>query len=211
MDLITLEAAAREAGKSASRAVRRAGNVPCVLYGSQVAPVAFQVAEKSLKPLIYTNETHLVKIDLDGNAWECVVKDIDFHPVTDRPLHADFQVLQAGEKITLTVPIRFLGTPVGLAEGGSTTYIVTDLEIRCMPKDIPSHIDVDISSLAIGDAVHVGALNLPGVEIDAPDDQTLVTVVPPRVLVEPVVEEEMLLEGEEAPEAEADEDAEDED
>ncbi len=214
MDVITLAAAARQTGKGAARAVRRAGNVPCVLYGHNVEPVAFQLEEKSLKPLIYTNETRLVQLELDGHSWECIVKDIDFHPVSDRPLHADFQVLQKGEKITLTVPVRYLGTPVGQTEGGNTTFIVTELEIRCMPKDIPSYIDVDISGLDIGDAIHVGALDLPGVEIEAPEDQTLVTVVPPRVHVEPEpeVEEGLLVEGEEgeAPEAEA-ADAEDQD
>jgi large subunit ribosomal protein L25 len=105
MDVITLDARPRGAGKKAARAVRREGYVPCVLYGHHAEPVAFAVEEKSLKPLIYTHETHLVRVTVDGGAWECILKEIAFHPVTDRPLHADFQVLQAGEKVTLAVPI----------------------------------------------------------------------------------------------------------
>ena len=209
MDVITLEATTRNVKKKGARAVRREGNVPCVLYGSQVDPVVFQVSEKSLKPLIYTNETHLVSVAMDGESWDCIVKDLVFHPVTDRPMHVDFQVLQAGEKITLTVPIRYLGTPIGQTEGGVTNFAVTELEISCLPKDIPSHIDVDISGLNVNEALHVSDLDLEDIEIHALDRQTLVAVVPPRA--EEVVEEEevegILLEGEEGEVLEGEEEA----
>ena len=196
MDVITLEVVPRESGKKHARAVRREGNVPCVLYGHHVEPTIFQVPELDLNPLIYTNQNYLVKIELDGESWECIIKDIDFHPVTDRPMHADFQVLQEGEKVTMTVPVRYAGIPVGQTEGGQTAYIVTELDIRCLPKDIPSHITVDVSELSIGDALHVGELELEGIEILALDRQTLVTVVPPRMLAVEEEEEEVLLEGE---------------
>lgn len=184
MDTIKLEALSRETGKGAARAARRQGNVPCVLYGHHVEPVVFQVPEPALHPLIYTHETHVVNVTLDGDAWDCIVKDIAFHPVTDRPLHADFQVLQAGELVTMTVPVSYMGTPAGHAEGGVTNTILNELEVRCLPKDIPGHIDVDISGLNIGDALHVSDLEVEGVEFIAAPGQTLVTVMAPRVLVE---------------------------
>ena len=118
MNAITLEATTREVGTKASRALRRTGNVPCVLYGHNVEPVTFQVPELALRPLIYTDEFHQVELIIDGQQWTCMMKDIDFHPVSDRPIHADFQVLKRGEKITVVVPVQLTGTPLGKLEGG---------------------------------------------------------------------------------------------
>lgn len=181
METITIDAAPRGVGKQAARAVRREGNVPCVLYGHHVDPVAFQVPELSLHPLIYTTELHVVRVQVEGASWDCVVKDIDFHPVTDRPIHVDFQVLQSGERMTLTVPVRYHGTPAGQKEGGDTQVLAHEVEIRCLPKDIPSYIDVDIEALNIGDAIHIGDLEVPGVEFVAEPGRTIVTVVAPRL------------------------------
>ena len=180
MDVIEIEAKAREAGKKAARAARRAGEVPCVLYGRQVDAVSFQVPELSLRPLIYTDETHRVLIKVDGEEWECIMKNVVMHPVTDRPRHADFQVLQQGEMITLTVPIQYHGTPVGQSEGGDTQVVMNEIEVRCLPKDIPSHIDVDISGLGIGDSLHVSDVAIEGVEFGSAPERTLVTIVVPR-------------------------------
>lgn len=180
MEAITIKADTRAVGTKAARAVRRDGNVPCVLYGHHVEPVAFQVPELALKPLIYTAELHVVHLEVEGQAWDCVMKDIVFHPITDRPIHADFQALQRGELVTLTVPVQFHGTPQGQKEGGDTQYIVHELEVRCLPKDIPSHIDVEVGHLNIGDAIHVGDLSVENLEFVASNDRTVVTVVPPR-------------------------------
>ncbi len=205
MDVITLEAQPREVGRKTARATRRAGNVPCILYGHRVEPVAFQVPEKSLHPLIYTQETHLITVNLDSNSWECVVKDIAFHPITDRPMHADFQVLQEGEQVTLSVPVRYLGTAIGHTQGGRLSFMLHELEVSCLPKDIPSYIDVDITEVGIGDAIHVGELEIENVDIHAPADQVLMTVIKPRVVVEEVALDEEGEEGVEGEEA-ADED-----
>ena len=204
MDVIMLAAQPREAGKRGARAARRNGDVPCVLYGHHVAPVAFQVSEKSLKPLIYTDETHIVQVELDSDSWECIIKDIAFHPVTDRPMHADFQVLQAGEKVTMAVPVRYLGTPIGQTHGGRTNYVINELEITCLPKDIPSHVDIDVSEVDIGDAVYVSDLDFEALEFHAPTNQILMTILRPRVLEEPTLAEglEEGAEGEEGAEAE---------
>ncbi len=200
MDVITLAAQPREAGKSGARVARRNGDVPCVLYGHHVEPVAFQVSEKSLKPLIYTDETHLVEVEIDKDAWRCILKDIAYHPVTDRPLHADFQVLQEGEKITMSVPVRYIGTPIGQTHGGRTDYVVNELGVTCLPKDIPSHVDVDVTEIDIGQAIHVSDLDFPALEFHAPDDQILMTILKPRVMKEPTLAEE--IEGEEVEEGE---------
>ena len=221
MDVIEIEAKERQPGKKHARAARRAEEVPCVLYGRHVDAVPFQVPELSLRPLIYTSETHRVLIKVNGNEWECILKDVVMHPVTDRPRHADFQVLQQGEKITLTVPIQYHGIPVGQSEGGDTQVIMNEIEVSCLPKDIPSHIDLDISALAIGDALHVSDIESEGLEFGSAPTQTLVTVVPPRTeeelealeaeagIVREESEAEILEEGEVADEAEAESDDED--
>lgn len=202
MDTITLKGEPRATGTRKSRAVRREGNVPCVLYGQHDEPVAFQVHELALHPLIYTDETHVVSVSVDGKAYDCVMKQVEFHPVTDRPIHADFQVLTAGEAITLTVPVQYHGTPVGQTEGGDTQVILHEMQVRCLPKDIPSHIDVEISHLNIGDSIHVGDLDAGTLEFLSPASQTMVTVVAPKLTAADAEEDEAALEAAEEAEAE---------
>lgn len=181
MATITIEAQLRETGKRTARAIRRQGGVPCILYGHHVAPIPFQVTELQLRPLIYTTETHLVKLQLNGKTWDCILKDVAFHPVTDRPIHADFQVLQQAEKITVTVPVQIVGTAIGVQRGGVLQIVTHELEVTCLPKDIPAHIDIDVTSLDIGDAVHVGDLQFEGLEFEDAPDQTVVVIAAGQV------------------------------
>lgn len=202
MDHITLEANSREAGKKQTKAVRQAGNVPCVLYADGVDPVLFDVPQLSLRPLIYTNETHRVRVEVGDGAWDCILKEVDYHPVTDEPLHADFQVLVEGRPIKITVPLRFTGVPLGVQAGGNATYILNEVEVICLPQHMPSFIEVPIGALKIGDSVHVEDLGVEGVEFLHPGRQTVVTVVGGRLVIEGEEEEEEGLEGEEAAEGE---------
>ena len=181
MDVITLEASPRGTGKQAAKAVRREGNVPCVLYGSHQEPVTFQVPELSLRPLIYTQETHRVTIKVDGGSYDCILKDLNFHPVTERPIHADFQVLAKGEHITMTVPVHYEGSARGVRDGGDLQVNVHELTVRVLPENIPGHIAVDISELGIGDSLHMSDIDVPNVEFVDEADRTLVTVLAPRV------------------------------
>ncbi len=209
MEFTTLEATSRPTGKRAAKDARIQGNVPCVLYGRHVDSLHFQLDARYLEKLIRSHETPLVKIDLDGNSWECILKDIDFHPVDDNAIHADFQVLRAGEKINLAVPFRFVGTPVGQIEGGNTQHVLSEVEITCLPRDIPSHLEVDITELDIGDSIHIGDLSFDKIEFQAGDSQTVVMVHAPRVIATLDEEEEGELgeEGEEGEEAEGGEEA----
>lgn len=193
MEAITIEAQEREVGKKAVGRVRSAGNVPCVLYGRRTDPVAFQILETELNQLIYTTEAHVVEIRLDGKKFNCIMKDADLHPVTDRAIHADFQVLEEGEMVNLTIPIQLHGTPIGQKEGGDTQVVLHEVEVRCLPSNIPSHIDLDISGLNIGDAIHIADLVTEGLELLGQPTQTVVTVVPPRLLEEEEEEEEVVL------------------
>ena len=215
MQTQTIDAESREVGKKAVRAVRRNNNVPCILYGPETDSVPFQLPVNTLQKLIFSRTTQIVEISVDGESWNCILKDYDLHPITDRPTHADFQVLREGREISLTVPVRFEGIPQGQKEGGDTQINIREIGITCLPKNIPSEITVNISELLVGDALHVSDLDVEGVEFKASPSQTLVTVVAPRLEVLETEEEEAeeleegeLPEGEEAEEGEEGEAAE---
>jgi large subunit ribosomal protein L25 len=189
MDLQTLEAQPRATGSKAARAIRDAKNVPCILYGRNQATVPFQVTARAVQQLIFQRTASLVSIELNGESWDCILKDYDLHPITDLPIHADFQVMQAGQKLTVTVPIRYKGTPIGQKEGGDTQYIVREMAITTLPSRIPQEIEVDVTGVRVGDAIHVYDLEMDDDFVyDLPPEQTLVTVVAPQGL--PVEEEE---------------------
>ncbi|NNF04633.1 MAG: 50S ribosomal protein L25 [Rhodothermales bacterium] len=209
MEVINLEAAKRTAGKTATKAVRREGYVPAVVYGSEEEPMPIKVAELDLRSIIFTDIFHRVSVNVDDKSYECILKDVDFHPVTDRVRHADFQVLHPGQQIKLSIPVHFEGTAIGQKEGGLAQTFVNEITIKALPKDLPSYFVVDISEMKIGDSVMVQDLDREGIEILTPHDQTLVTITVPRAIIElEEADEEALLEGEEGELAEGEEGAE---
>ncbi|MEM0961525.1 MAG: 50S ribosomal protein L25 [Bacteroidota bacterium] len=185
MQSITLDVRPRETGKKASKAVRREGLVPCVLYGSNTEPVHFATETLALRPLIFTTETYRVAISVDGDDHEAILKSVDFHPVTDQPLHVDFLALTAGEALTMTIPIRLEGAPRGVKAGGILSQPLQELEIRALPKDIPGAVTLDVTSLEVGESLHVEELAL-GDDIDVLTDlsRTIATITVPRAAVE---------------------------
>lgn len=186
MDTINLTATPRPTGKKAVKAVRREDRVPCVLYGPHQEPVHFAVERLALRPVIHTAETRRIVVRLDGAEFEAIVKDVVFHPVTDTPLHVDFQALTKGEKLTITIPVHVEGVSPGVRAGGSLSQPLYEIEIRCVPADIPGHVTVDISKMEIGDSVHVSDLQLSdAIEVLTDAEQTVVTISAPRLEVEP--------------------------
>lgn len=181
MDAIQLTVKPRPAGKGAARAARRIKEVPGVLYGHHITPVTFQVAELALRDLIYTNEKHTVELTVDGETYEAILKEVVFHPVTDRPFHVDFQALTRGELVTMTVPVQFVGRSKGVELGGTLNPFLHEIEIKCMPRHIPGHIEVDVTNLDGGDTLHVEDLVAPeGITFTAHGDVPVVTVTPLR-------------------------------
>jgi large subunit ribosomal protein L25 len=203
MDPITLEAKERPVGAREARAARLEGQVPAVIYGRHMEPVHFSVPVLTMQRLISSGELARVEIKVGKESWDAILKQVDFDPITDIPRHADFQALTKGEAITVTIPFQFHGIPVGKKEGGDVHIAMHDVEIRSLPQHIPSHIDVDISELNIGDTIHVSELAIENVEFVSGEERTIVTVVPPRVTAEDIAEEEAL----EAAAAEAEEEA----
>lgn len=171
-----------------SKAVRRAGNVPGVYYVHGETNIPVTVQEKSLKPLIFTSETHIINLKLnDGTDKSCILRAIQFDPITDRPVHFDLQGLREGEEITIEVPIVVTGgIPVGVRDGGILQQIIRRLKISCLPKHIPDHIEVNAGEMKINQFVHVRDLTIPNITIIDTPDNTILGIIPPTVEKEEV-------------------------
>ena len=186
---LTLSAETRErAGKGASRAMRREGRVPAVVYGNKEEPLAIHVEEKALVKMLSTGHfmNSVVMIDHPGGQARTLPKDVQFHPVSDRPLHVDFLRISEHSKVHVNVPIRFTGeeTCRGLKRGGVLNAVRHDLELVCDAAEIPDEVEVDLSGLDIGDSLHFSAVTLPkGTESAITDrDFTIATIVAPSGL-----------------------------
>jgi large subunit ribosomal protein L25 len=189
MDATVIEAQPRETGSKAARDIRNNGHVPCILYGPAVESTPLQVPIPALNKLIHGRTAPVAEVALDGETYNCILKDFDLHPITDRPLHADFQALETGRKVTLTVPIHYQGVPLGQKNGGDTQMIVRELTISVLPDNIPAQIDIDIEDLAIGDSIHVYDLDV-DYDVKMAEGQTLITVVAPHIETAPTPDAE---------------------
>jgi large subunit ribosomal protein L25 len=183
---LTLSAETRErAGKGASRAMRRQGRVPAVVYGNKEEPLAIHVEEKALMKMMSAGHfmNSVVMIDHPGGQARTLPKDVQFHPVTDRPLHVDFLRISEHSKVHVNVPIRFVGEEgsPGLRRGGVLNAVRHELELVCDAAEIPDEIEIDLAGLDIGESLHFSAVTLPkGTESAITDrDFTIATIVAP--------------------------------
>ncbi|HCR49813.1 MAG TPA: 50S ribosomal protein L25 [Bacteroidetes bacterium] len=180
MEKVILNATPREVGKSASAAERRKGLVPCVLYANGVAPVYFSVTELNLKPLVFTNKKAIATVEVDGKTYDCMIKQIDNHPVTDRPIHVDFQALIPGTKIRTSVPLHTVGTPKGVVAGGALKKVIFKANVECDPANLPTYIPVDVSHLEIGKDIRIKDLAVQGIKFLTDANQSIAKVVTKR-------------------------------
>ncbi|WP_142784782.1 50S ribosomal protein L25/general stress protein Ctc [Changchengzhania lutea] len=159
MKSITIDGSQRESvGKKATKALRNAGQVPCVLYGGD-KPVHFSANELAFSKLVYTPNAHTVVIALDnGETLNAVLQDIQFHPVTDRILHVDFYQLFEDKEIALNIPVNLVGNSRGVKNGGVLRRNNRKLRIKALPANLPDFIEIDITPLKVGDKVAVGDL-----------------------------------------------------
>jgi len=205
MKSITIKGSERESvGKKATKALRNAGKVPCVIYGGD-KPLHFSADELAFKDLVYTSKAHTVVVDFEGGEKiKAVLQDIQFHPVTDRILHIDFYQLFPDKEVTMEIPVRLQGNSPGVRNGGRLLFRRRKLTIKALPDNLPDFFDVDISKLKIGDHVSVDTLKKGDFSVLHPDASVVVQVKMARAAV--VVddeEEEEGLEGEAAEGVEA--------
>lgn len=188
-DALTLPAEARErAGKGASRALRREGRTPAVIYGGKEEPTMIHVEQKELVRQLMTGHfmNSIVNIEIGGKTVRTLPKDVAFHPVTDRPTHVDFLRLSADSQVTVQVPVVFVneeGSP-GLKKGGVLNIVRHELELVCASDSIPDEIQIDVTGRDVGDSIHISDVTLPkGVTSAITDrDFTIATLVAPSAL-----------------------------
>src|SRR3954470_23361000 len=200
-DQLTLPAEARDrAGKGASRALRRDGRVPAVVYGEKKEPLSIHVEEKVLAKMLSTGHfmNSVVMIDFKGKPHRTLPKAVDFHPVSSRPAHVEFLRIGEHTKVHVAVPVRFDNDEEspGLKRGGVLNVVQHELEIVCDAASIPGEIHIDLTGLEIGDSIHISQVNLPDGVVPANKDEdfTVATIVSPSAMKSE--EEETAAEGE---------------
>ena len=179
------------AGKGASRALRREGRVPAIVYGHGRDPQSLSVATRELERLLgsVAAASTVIELDLDGRTSRTLIREIQRHPFKRTILHVDFQELVAGERITVKVPLVFHGTPEGVRVGGGMLdQVMHEVQVEADPSNIPNHLEVDVSGMQIAQALHISDITLPE-GVTAIDDAglTVCTVQAPRVAEEPTV------------------------
>ncbi|MEM6477374.1 MAG: 50S ribosomal protein L25/general stress protein Ctc, partial [Pseudomonadota bacterium] len=205
-DTLTLPAERRErAGKGASRALRREGRIPAVIYGGKEDPITIHVEEKELVKQLMTGHfmNSIVQIEVDGNKVRTLPKDVALHPVTDRPTHADFLRLSKDASVEVSIPVVFINEDdsPGLKKGGVLNVVRYELELVCAADKIPGEIEIDVSGKEVGDSIHISEVTLPEGSASAITDRdfTIATLVAPSALKKS--EGDTTTEGEDAPAA----------
>jgi large subunit ribosomal protein L25 len=184
----------KELGKKSSKQIRKAEGVPCVIYGKE-SNIHFQAQELAFKNLVYTHEAHLVDLNLDGEIYKTVLQDIQFHPVSDRIIHADFVQIFEDKPVVMSVPVTVHGDSVGVIAGGKLSIKKRTVKIKGFPKDLPEFIPVDITDLKIHDSVKVGDLTMDKIEFLDMKKAVVVTIATSRVAAKAEGEEGEAAEG----------------
>lgn len=198
MATATLNAKVRtEAGTGVARKLRQSGQIPAIIYGHSRAPQSLALDTRELERLLerVAAASTVIELSVDGRTSRTLIREIQRHPFKKAILHVDFQELVAGEKVTVSIPLVFVGSAEGVRAGGILDQVMHQLTIRVDPANIPNHVDVDVSPLTIGHSLHVSDLAIPaGVEVLDDEDATVCTVSAPRAVEEtpaagvPVVE-----------------------
>jgi len=188
-EALKLAAEARDrAGKGASRAIRREGRVPAVIYGNKKDPVQVHVEAKALGKLLSTGHflNSVVEVEVGGKTERTLPRDVQFHPVTDRPLHVDFLRLSKDARVTVAIPVRFTDEDEcpGIKRGGVLNIVRHDVELNCPADNIPDDLVTSLKGLEVGESIHISAFTLPeGAKLVIDDrDFTVATIVAPSAL-----------------------------
>ncbi len=174
----------QDLGKKESKDLRKQGIVPCVIYGGE-KNLHFSAHENQFKKLVYTPDVFLVKLEVDGQAFDAVMQEIQFHPVTDSIIHIDFVQVFPDKKVTVNLPVRLTGSSVGLLEGGKLRQRRRYLKVKGLIKDMPDRLEIDLTDLNIGESMKIGDLVYDNLEI----------LDPPRAMVAGVVSSRLIAKG----------------
>jgi len=176
MKSITIKGSQRESvGKVATKALRNAGQVPCVIYGGD-KQVHFSAEELAFKKLVYTPNVYTATIELGDEKFAAILQDIQFHPVTDRILHIDFYQLFDDKEISMNIPVKLTGSSKGVMVGGALRHNMRKLRVKALPANLPDVIEADITALEIGNKLVVGTLKNDSYSILHPDNTVVAQV-----------------------------------
>ena len=186
MKEVILTVSSREGtGKGPARRVRMSGNIPAVIYGPQTKPVSVQVSLQEFQSVWKTGggSSAIYNLDLSGKTKKVLIRELQRDPVTSEIVHVDFHAISMSKPIHLSVPIRFIGIPVGVkTDGGIMQTTMREFEISCLPADIPEHIDIDVENLHIGESVHVRDIKIEKAKILDEEQRTIVVISAPTVM-----------------------------
>ena len=189
MKTFALGASVRETNKIANRALRNQGKVTCVLYGGE-KQVYFSATENDLNKLVNTPDVYLLNIDIDGESFQAILQDIQFHPLTDRIIHIDFLQVFDDKEVTVNIPVNFIGIPIGVRNGGNLLVRKRAIRTRAIPANLPDAIDINIEELKIGKFLYIGDIRDERYTFLAGDKSVIVGVKTARGAVEDEEEEE---------------------
>ncbi len=203
MAQLTVQAEERqETGKGANRRLRTQGKIPAVVYGQGLETLSVSVNAQDVDLILHSEAGHntIFQLQVSGKLTDVLIKDYQLDPVKGSLLHADFQAVALDQKMTFAVPVQVVGTAQGVIAGGVLDQVLREIEVECLPTEVPDHIPLDVTELEIGDSVRVEALQIdsPKISLLSAPDLVILSVVPPHVEeeVEEIVEEEELEEPE---------------
>ena len=187
----------KSVGKKASKLIRRAGKIPSVLYYKGEKPVSISIDRQLLNQAIKSDQ-RIYEVEIDSESQYVMIKEAQYHPITDEIIHVDFMRVRRSEKMTISVPITLVGKPAGVTEGGILSQSMTQIEISCFPTNVPESIEVNVDHLDINSSVSVGDVTVDDedIEIISASDLSIASVIPPAVEEEPVMAEEEALDEE---------------
>jgi large subunit ribosomal protein L25 len=167
-------------GKKSSKLIRKTGSVPCVIYGKETN-IHFHAPELAFKNLIYTPAAHLVDLNIDSKVYRAVLKEVQYHPVSDKILHADFILVFDDKPVTISIPIKVSGDSIGVIAGGKLNIKKRSLKVKGLPKDLPEFLNIDITNLKIHESVKVGDIIIDNIEFLDPKRLMVLTIATSRV------------------------------
>ena len=203
MKTVRLSGSPREnVGKKDAKAQRKEGKVPCVLYGGS-EQIHFSTEEKSFKNIVFTPEVMFIEIDLNGTLHNAILQDIQYHPVTDKILHADFLELHDDKEIKMDIPVLRTGVSKGVLRGGKLSQRIRKLPVKALPGKMPESITLDITNLDIGNSIKVKDISIPDVTLMTNPFNTVISVKTARGVTSASLEADEKEEASEGGEAEA--------
>ncbi|MFM2375951.1 MAG: hypothetical protein RLZZ165_1048 [Bacteroidota bacterium] len=168
-------------GKSAMKKIRRAGNIPAVIYG-QGEPMAVEIDFMAITKVLHSPETYVVNLDLEGTTTQAVIREVQVHPVTDKIIHVDFLRVSDQEAVEVELPIKLSGTSKGVLSGGRLVPMLRKLKVRGLVSQLPDKVEIDISDLDLGKTIRVGEVSLEGIKVTSPSSAGIAIIEIPRAV-----------------------------